>query len=229
MVKEGLPFFIVPIALALVTAYLLNSLGVSVFIILPVVVGLIALALFMAFFFRDPSRTIPTDMDIIVSAADGKVTRIEDRENGKFVSVFLSPTDVHINRAPIAGKVVKVELFQGKKSPATSNEASQTNERNALTIEGEKMTVVCTQIVGILARRIVCWSKAGDNLEIGEKFGLIKFGSRTDLLMPKNVEVFVNVGDKVVGGETIIGKLIEYDITQNAPVNQSSAEVFASK
>ena len=209
MVKDGLPFFIAPLAIALVTAYLLNSLGVSVFVILPIVLLLIGLALFMAYFFRDPKRIIPTEADIIVSSADGKVTRIEDRENGKFVSVFLSPVDVHINRAPIAGRVVKVELFQGKKAPATSNEASQTNERNAMTIEGVKMTVVCTQIVGILARRIVCRSKVGDNLEIGEKYGLIKFGSRTDLLMPKNVEILVKVGDKVVGGETIIARLVE--------------------
>ena len=207
MVKEGLPFFIAPIAIAIVATYLLNTLDVSVFVILPVVIALIALALFMAFFFRDPQRTIPTEADIIVSAADGKVTRIEDRENGKFVSVFLSPIDVHINRAPIAGRVVKVEMFQGKKAPATSNEASQTNERNAMTIEGEKMTVVCTQIVGIVARRIVCWRKAGDNLTLGEKYGLIKFGSRTDLLMPTNVEILVKVGDRVVGGETIIAKL----------------------
>jgi phosphatidylserine decarboxylase len=209
MVKEGLPFFIAPIVLALVAAYLLNSFGFSLFIILAVVAAFIALALFMAFFFRDPKRTIPTEADIIVSAADGKVTRVEDREDGKFVSVFLSPVDVHINRAPIAGRVIKVEMFQGKKSPATSNEASQTNERNAMTIEGEKMTIVCTQIVGIVARRIVCWRKAGDRVELGEKYGLIKFGSRTDLLMPKNVEIFVKVGDRVVGGETIIGKLKE--------------------
>jgi phosphatidylserine decarboxylase len=220
MVKEGIPFVLVPIALALIFAFFQIWIGVAVFV---------GLALFMAYFFRDPKRAVPTDADIIVSAADGKVTRVEDRENGKFVSVFLSPINVHINRAPIAGRVVKVELFQGKKAPATSNEASQTNERNAMTIEGEKMTVVCTQIVGILARRIVCWSKAGDNLALGEKYGLIKFGSRTDLLMPKNVEIFVKVGDRVVGGETIIGKLLEYDVPQNAPVNHSVAEVFASE
>lgn len=209
MVKEGLPFTIAPIVLALFIGYLLNSQGASLSITLSIVAAFVALALFMAFFFRDPKRTIPTDADIIVSAADGKVTRVEERENGKFVSVFLSPVDVHINRAPIAGRVVKVEMFQGKKAPATSNEASQTNERNALTIEGEKMTVVSTQIVGIVARRIVCWSKVGDNLALGEKYGLIKFGSRTDLLMPKNVEIYVKVGDRVVGGETIIGKLVE--------------------
>jgi len=198
MVKEGIPFISIPLLVAFVLAYFQIWAGVIIFI---------GQALFMAYFFRDPQRKVPTEADIVVSAADGKVTRVEDRENGKFVSVFLSPVDVHINRAPIAGKVVKVELFQGKKAPATSNEASQTNERNAMTIEGEKMTVVCTQIVGILARRIVCWRKAGDNVEIGEKYGLIKFGSRTDLLMPKNVEITVKIGDRVVGGETIIGRL----------------------
>ena len=200
MVKEGIPFILIPIAIALIFAFFQIWIGAAVFI---------GLALFMAYFFRDPRRTIPTEADIIVSAADGKVTRVEDRENGKFVSVFLSPVDVHINRAPIAGRVLKVELFQGKKAPATSNEASQTNERNAMTIKGEKMTVVCTQIVGILARRIVCWSKAGDTLALGEKYGLIKFGSRTDLLMPNNVEIYVKVGDRVIGGETIIGKLLD--------------------
>lgn len=163
----------------------------------------------MAFFFRNPNRTIPTEANIVLSSADGKVTRIENLTEGKFVSVFLSPVDVHLNRSPIAGKVTNVKLFKGKKAPATSNEASRTNERNAITIEGEKMTVVCTQIVGILARRIVCNSKVGDELEIGEIFGLIKFGSRTDLLMPKNVDIKVKIGDRVKGGETIIGKLIE--------------------
>ncbi len=199
MVKEGLPFVIFPLLIAV---------GLAIFNFWIIAALFVALALFMMYFFRDPQRTIPTEADIVVSAADGKVTRIENRADGKFVSVFLSPVDVHINRAPIAGKVIKVELFQGKKAPATSNEASQTNERNAMTIQGEKMTVICTQIVGILARRIVCWSKAGDNLELGEKYGLIKFGSRTDLLMPKNVEILVKVGEKVIGGETVIARLM---------------------
>ncbi len=200
MVKDGFPFVLVPLLAAVTLAIFGLWIGVIVFVFL---------AAFMVFFFRDPHRDVPNEPDLVVSAADGRVTRIETREEGKFVSVFLSPLDVHINRAPIAGKVVDVTLFKGKKAPATSNKASQTNERNALTIEGEKMTVVCTQIVGILARRIVCWSAVGDSLARGERFGLIKFGSRTDLLMPENVEVMVKIGDKVRGGETIIGKLIE--------------------
>ena len=200
MVNDGIPFVIVPI----IVAGILAVFGLWIFAI-----PFVLLAAFMAFFFRDPRREIPSDPDIIVSAADGKVTKVEDREGAKFVSVFLSPLDVHINRAPIAGEITKVERFKGRKAPATSNQASKTNERNALTIQGEKMSVVCTQIVGILARRIVCWRKVGDTVQRGERFGLIKFGSRTDLLMPENVEVLVSVGDKVKGGETIIAKMIE--------------------
>lgn len=198
MVKEGFPFVVVPVILALLFGY---------FLWWPVA-GLFALlAGFMAYFFRDPHREVPLGNDIVVSAADGKVTRIDDGENGKLVSVFLSPLDVHINRAPIAGTITKVDYIHGKKSPATSNEASLINERNSLTIVGEKMTVVCTQIAGIVARRIVCWNKQGDELKLGERFGLIKFSSRTDLLMPKNVEILVLIGDRVVGGETIIARL----------------------
>ena len=205
MVKEGIPFVSVPLLIATVFAFLYFWIGGIGFLI-----GLIAfvlLAAFMAYFFRDPKRTIPSGDNLIISAADGKVTRIDENEKGKLVSVFLSPIDVHINRAPIAGKVVKVDYQKGKKVPATRNDASFVNERNSITIEGEKMTVVCTQIAGILARRIVCWSKTGDNLELGEKFGLIKFSSRTDLLMPKEVEILVKIGDRVVGGETIIARL----------------------
>ncbi len=144
---------------------------------------------------------------MIVSAADGKVTRIDEDEKGKLVSVFLSPLDVHINRAPIAGTITDVNYVRGKKVPATSDQASFLNERNSITIAGERMTVVCTQIAGILARRIVCWNKKGDQLELGQRYGLIKFSSRTDLLMPREVELQVAVGDRVVGGETIIARL----------------------
>ncbi|HMS41734.1 MAG TPA: phosphatidylserine decarboxylase [Pyrinomonadaceae bacterium] len=205
MVKEGIPFVLVPLLIAAIFAFLLFWIGGVAYII--VCVFCVFLALFMAYFFRDPIRNIPTDENIIISAADGKVTRIEVNENGKLVSVFLSPIDVHINRAPIAGKIIKVDYQKGKKVPATRDDSSFVNERNSITLQNEKMTVVCTQIAGILARRIVCWSKTGDNLAIGEKYGLIKFSSRTDLLMPKEVEILVKIGDRVVGGETIIAKL----------------------
>jgi len=161
----------------------------------------------MLYFFRDPRRGVPAGDGLIISAADGRVTRIESDENGKLVSVFLSPLDVHINRSPISGTIKQITYTPGKKMPATSDKASLVNERNSLVIEGEDVTVTCTQIAGILARRIVCWPKAGDNLERGQKFGLIKFGSRTDILMPASVEIAVSVGDRVKGGETVIARL----------------------
>jgi len=198
MVKEGFPFVIVPAIIALIFGFLQIWLAVAAFV---------GIALFMAYFFRDPARTIPDEDNVIVSAADGRVTRVDESPEGKLVSVFLSPLDVHINRAPIAGKITKVDYVRGKKIPATSNEASLVNERNSITITGERMTVVCTQIAGILARRIVCWKKEGDVLTTGEKYGLIKFSSRTDLLMPPEVEVKVAIGDRVTGGETIIATL----------------------
>jgi phosphatidylserine decarboxylase len=199
MVKDGIPFVLIPMILGAGLFYFGLWIFAAIFV---------AIALFMAYFFRDPRRRIPFGDDIIVSAADGRVTRIELNKESKVVSVFLSPLNVHINRSPISGRVERIEYVRGKKSPATSDDASLVNERNSLTIVGENMTLVCTQIAGILARRIVCWSKTGDNLETGQKFGMIKFGSRTDLLLPNNVELSVKVGDRVVGGETIIGKLV---------------------
>jgi phosphatidylserine decarboxylase len=205
MVREGIPFVLATIIIAVFFALLYYWVGG----VTPLIGfgAFILLTLFMAYFFRDPNRTIPGEANIVVSAADGRVTRVEEREDGKFVSVFLSPFDVHVNRAPIAGKVVKVDYMKGKKKPATRGDASLINERNSLTIEGAKMTVICTQIAGIVARRIVCWSKTGDDLELGQKFGLIKFSSRTDLLMPKEVELMVKVGDRVVGGVTVVARL----------------------
>jgi phosphatidylserine decarboxylase len=197
MVKEGFPFVIVPAIIAL----LLGALGFWY-----IAFAFAFIAMFMAYFFRDPHRVTPDGEGLIVSAADGKVTRIEETDAGKVVSVFLSPLDVHINRSPISGTVEKIEYIAGKKMPATSNTASLMNERNSLTITNGELTVVCTQIAGILARRIVCWAKEGDELTRGERFGLIKFSSRTDLLMPKSVEIAVSIGDKVVGGETIIAR-----------------------
>lgn len=198
MVKEGFPFVLAPVLLAMLAAFFQWWLVAAIFV---------AVALFMAFFFRDPERRVPEDANVILSAADGRVTRIDEDENGKVVSVFLSPLDVHINRSPIAGRIVKVEYIKGRKGPATTNQASFVNERNSLTIEGENVTVVCTQIAGILARRIVCWKKQGDDLGLGQRFGLIKFSSRTDLLMPANVQLAVKLGDRVVGGETVIARL----------------------
>lgn len=176
-------------------------------------VGLLFLliALFMAFFFRDPKRVPPSEPDVVVSPADGRVTRIESpagQANGPtLISIFLSPLDVHINRSPIPGKIVDVVYSPGKFVMATKEEASLVNEQNALTIQGEKITVVCKQIAGILARRVICWKAKGDQLKLGERFGMIKFSSRTDVLLPANVKVTVSEGDRVRGGITVIGRI----------------------
>jgi phosphatidylserine decarboxylase len=200
LAREGFPFIIIPIVLAV---------GFAVFGYWVLVIFFVLVTAFMIFFFRDPRRVPPTDPDVVVSAADGTVTRVDESGNGKLVSVFLSPMNVHINRSPIGGRITNVDYTRGKKLPATRNEASLVNERNSLTIENDRLTVVCTQIAGILARRIVCRVKEGDDLTVGEKFGLIKFGSRTDVLMPHSVEVQVRSGDKVKGGVTVIGRLVD--------------------
>lgn len=195
MVKEGLPFVIVPGLLAMFSAYF------QIWWLAAIFAGL---AVFMAYFFRDPHRESPEGEGLILAACDGTVTRVDNNDDGKLVSVFMSPLDVHINRSPISGKVTKADYIRGKKNPATSNQASLTNERNTLTIEGEGITIKTTQIAGIMARRIVCWAKEGDELRQGEKYGLIKFSSRTDVSMPPNVEIRVKIGDHVKGGETVL-------------------------
>lgn len=197
MVKEGIPF---------VAVFALIAAAFGVLQIWPLAIAFALVAAFMVYFFRDPQRDVPSDAGLIVSAADGRVTRIENGVDYKLVSVFLSPLDVHVNRSPISGKVIEIDYTKGKKMPATSDEASLVNERNSLVIEGENITVTVTQIAGIVARRIVCWVKTGDNLERGQKFGLIKFGSRTDIRMPLNVEIMVTVGMRVRGGETVIAR-----------------------
>ena len=166
----------------------------------------------MAFFFRDPRRQPPNDSNVVLAPADGKVTRVQRLEgesggSATVVSIFLSPLDVQINRAPIAGEVTDVSYTRGKFLMATNENSSVVNEQNALTIKGEKITVVCKQIAGILARRIVCWKRVGQRVDLGERFGLIKFSSRTDLILPSNVEVLVAEGARVKGGTTIIGRI----------------------
>ncbi|MGB7924745.1 MAG: phosphatidylserine decarboxylase [Pyrinomonadaceae bacterium] len=204
MAREGLPYIIIPILLALIPL----ALGYW-----PVALPLLALAAFMAYFFRDPERTAPAEEGIIVSPADGRVTRIralapDDERSPKIVSIFLSPLDVHVNRAPITGQITNVTYTKGKFLMATREETSLVNEQNTLTIEGPQITVVCKQIAGVLARRIICWKRAGDHVKRGERFGLIKFSSRTDLVLPPEVEVVVREGMRVRGGTTIIGRVL---------------------
>ena len=204
MAREGLYYILIPLLLAIIAL---------AFGYWPVALVLLALAGFMAFFFRDPQRTSPPEAGVIVSPADGRVTRVrplvpEDPNSPNVISIFLSPFDVHINRSPIAGTITDVTYTRGKFLMATKEESSQINEQNALTIRGEELTVVCKQIAGVLARRIVCWKRAGDSVALGERIGLIKFSSRTDLILPPNVRLEVAEGARVRGGATIIGRIV---------------------
>ena len=204
MAKEGIPYII----LFIIPAAIFAALGWWI-----AAVGLFLLAAFMAFFFRDPRRQAPSTTGIVVAPADGRVTRVKvaggDDGTKSLVSIFLSPLDVHVNRAPIAGTIEKIDYRSGKFLMATSERARDENEQNTLTIAGADITVKCSQIAGILARRIVCWKREGDRLECGERFGMIKFGSRTDLMLPSTVEILVKEGMHVRGGITVIGKIAE--------------------
>jgi len=201
--REGTVYIAIP---AVVAAILLG-LGYRWFGCFFAVVGV-----FMMYFFRDPKRQPPSEPDVVVAPADGRVTRVSPLMPGRessstLVSIFLSPLDVHINRSPIAGRVTDVSYTRGKFLIATDERASLLNEQNALTIEGEKISIVCKQIAGILARRIVCWKQKNDHVALGERIGLIKFSSRTDVVLPENVKVVVTEGMKVRGGTTIIGRI----------------------
>lgn len=200
--KESIPY----IAVLTVSAIILYIIF-PILIILPVI-----LILFILYFFRDPYREIPTDERNFVSPADGTVMSVSDiyeddfiKGKAKKVTIFLSVFNVHINRCPIKGDVTYCSYRPGKYLPAFKPHASEENERNTIGIENAHTKALVHQITGLVARRIVCWNKEGDKLSQGEKFGLIKFGSCTELIVPDNVEILVKKGDVVRGGTTILG------------------------
>jgi phosphatidylserine decarboxylase len=170
----------------------------------------VAVAAFMAFFFRDPERRPPDVPGAVLAPADGRVvdvTEVVDPFVGPAhrVSIFLSPLDVHVNRAPIAGAVVGVEYRSGAFLPAYRADASEVNERTTVAIQGDEMRVVVRQVAGVLARRVVCRVRSGDRVAAGERFGIIKFGSRADVILPLEVRLSVRPGDRVRAGETVLG------------------------
>ncbi len=200
---EGWPFIVPPAAAACILALVGWWAAAAVF--------LVAAAAF-AGFFRDPERTAPLLPGALLAPADGKVMEValvDDRWVGPAVrmSIFLSPLDVHVNRSPIAGLVREVEYASGRFLAAYRPEASEVNERCTIMLEGDAARVSVRQIAGVLARRIVCRVERGDKLSAGERFGLIRFGSRTDLIAPRGVDVRVGVGDRVRGGETVMAVL----------------------
>jgi phosphatidylserine decarboxylase len=206
--REGWPFIGATLVLALVFA----SLFVPLFWLL------LLLAAWMALFFRDPVRTVPTAPDLVVSPADGRVEPIVSavpppelalgEAARSRVSIFMNVFDCHINRAPVAGRIVRIAYRPGKFLSADLDKASEENERNALVIRSESgFDVGVVQIAGLVARRIVCWTREGAAISAGERIGMIRFGSRLDIYLPEGSAVAVAAGQRAVAGETVIAVL----------------------
>lgn len=205
VVREGYIFIFGALVLAGLLAF-----GFNGYCAIPAIV----LALYFCYFFRNPHRNIPEDDSLVVSPADGTVQDVVDIEYDDFIKepctkviIFLSVFNVHVNRSPIAGEIKCQKYVCGRFRPAYKDEVGFENERHMLGIENSRLRVTVTQIAGILARRIVSWVTLDDNMKKGQVYGLIKFGSCTEIVVPKSVEVFVKKGDKVRGGETIVGRI----------------------
>lgn len=205
VVKEGFPFICIALCVTALIAMAVNW----YWAIVPAVI-----CCFLAFFFRNPSRNLVCDPDTIMSPADGKVmciTEVQEDdylgEPGIRISIFLSPFDVHVNRSPIAGTIKYQQYVCGRFRPAYKAIAAWENERHAIGIESTRCRILVTQIAGILARRIVSWVTLGADLTQGQLYGMIKFGSCTEVIMPRNVEILVEKGQRVKGGLTVLGRI----------------------
>jgi phosphatidylserine decarboxylase len=176
------------------------------------VIGVIlfALALFVFYFFRDPERVIPTEPGAVVSPADGRIVVITDEPNngkpGKRVSIFLAIWNVHVNRSPEAGTITGMDYRPGKFLAAMVARASAENEQNVISLSTATGEMMFKQIAGLIARRVVCWKKPGDVVARGERIGLVRFGSRVDLWVPRDAEVLVKLGDNVKGGSSVLAR-----------------------
>ena len=202
--KDGLPITVFFVLLTIFSAFLHISVSVIFLVLLS----------FCVFFFRDPEREITKGENIVLAPADGKVVAIEQIQDDKIsdepvnrISIFLSILDVHINRAPVDGEVLFLEYSRGKFLDARNPKASEVNENNFMVLSHKGAKIAIRQIAGKIARRVVCKCKKGDNLKIGERIGMIKFGSRTDLFLPIDVKINVKIDDMVKAGITIMGKL----------------------
>ena len=213
LAKEGFPTITVVFGFSLIVIYALSFapewLGYIIYPLLAVLCGLVL------YFFRDPDRITPDDDSLIISPADGKVVLIQNVDENEYVgepvtqvSIFLSPLNVHVNRNPVSGKLEYVKYYPGKYLMAWEDHASEMNERAHFGVRHTSgMKMMFKQITGFMARRIVYNIDEGDTIKAGERFGIMKFGSRMDLLLPKNVDIQVQIGDKTVAGESIIGKI----------------------
>jgi phosphatidylserine decarboxylase len=201
MVKEGYYFGFPPLLL-----------GVALFLLAwPFAAALLVFfALFTFYFFRDPERRIPTDPGAVVSPGDGRVVVVKDEEYkgrpGKRISIFLAVWNVHVNRAPAAGTITKMDYRPGKFLAAMLERASFENEQNVFSLSTDAGEMVFKQIAGLIARRVVSWKKEGQRVERGERIGLVRFGSRVDVWVPKDAEIAVKLGDNVKGGSSVLAK-----------------------
>lgn len=203
---EGRPFYGTLIVVTIIVA-IFQSAWWTLF-----VGGLLA---FVMYFFRNPERTILQDEGAVISPADGRIVQKRHVTEDKYiggeaikVSVFMNVFNVHVNRSPYKGKVIDVDYIPGKLFNASLDKASEFNERNAVLMQtGEGKKLLFVQIAGLVAKRIVCYVKPGDSLERGERFGIIRFGSRVDVYFPTDADINVKIGDKVVAGETILGSI----------------------
>lgn len=180
------------------------------FIYKPLFVVSLIILIFTCYFFRDPERVVPRGEDILTSPADGLITNISQTKDGKKnytkVSIFLSVFNVHIQRIPISGEITKIDYFEGKFINATLDKASEENERLKLTIKSKANLIHVTQIAGLIARRIICNVKPKDKANQGDRYGIIKFGSRVDIEFPDSFDLLVSVGQQCIGGETIVAQ-----------------------
>ena len=198
---------------------------IAVFLIASILLGLIweplfwiglVLTAWCIFFFRDPTRVTPLDPDLVISPADGRVSAITrivppaemnlGEEPMLRISVFMNVFNCHVNRMPVSGTIRSIAYSKGKFLNAELDKASTENERNALVIESEHGAIGCVQIAGLVARRIVCWSAVKEEMEVGERFGLIRFGSRLDVFLPEGAQPRVSVGQTAVAGETVLAE-----------------------
>ena len=203
---EGIPFILLSLVLTILAAFF----GI---VWLAVILGI--LTVFIVSFFRNPERSYKPQDKLVISPADGKILKIEDvgiegTIAGRFkkISIFMNVFNVHVNRAPYAGKIEKIQYHKGKFLSANLDKASAENERNEVLIRTEdKRAVWVVQIAGLIARRIVCWTSEGADIQKGERFGLIRFGSRVEVFLPPDSTVVVRPGDKVRAGQTPLGYL----------------------
>ncbi len=211
MVPTG---YIVKDGFKLIFGTLLIAIAIGYFYSVKLAVFPLVLAVFFTFFFRSPKRNIPMDPNLLVSPADGTVMEVSEvveenflHEECKKITIFLSVFNVHVNRAPMEGEITYQDYTCGGFIPAYKSNVGFINERHSVCIDNGSMRIVVTQIAGLLARRIISWVSLGDKVDKGQLYGMIKFGSCTEIFVPKHVEVCVKKGDKVKGGESIIGRI----------------------